>query len=213
MPGAGAERDDDLARDRRSAQRPERHAGRLREGRREPATGRPSAERPASERPGRREARRDEVRRDEGRRDEARRDEGPRDEARPDEDRRAPARRPAREPATPDSASASVPDRAADGAGEHDTAARGRVRTAREAVARAAHHVQDLTGGEPEGVTSLERTGDGWRVDIEVVESRRIPDSTDILAVYRVEVDEEGELVSYRRAGRYYRGRAQEGEP
>jgi hypothetical protein len=68
--------------------------------------------------------------------------------------------------------------------------------------------VEELTGEQPEGVTSLERSEDGWEVGIEVVETHRIPDSTDILAVYRVEVDEEGELVSYHRDRRYYRGRA-----
>jgi hypothetical protein len=70
--------------------------------------------------------------------------------------------------------------------------------------------VQELTGEQAEGVTSLERSEDGWRVGIEVVETHRIPDSTDILAVYRVEVDEEGELVPHHRERRYYRGRADE---
>lgn len=80
--------------------------------------------------------------------------------------------------------------------------------TARKAARYAALHVRELTGEPPEGVTSLERSEDGWEVGIEVVETHRIPDSTDILAVYRVAVDEDGELVSYHRDRRYYRGRA-----
>ncbi|TMU89518.1 gas vesicle protein [Streptomyces sp. DASNCL29] len=80
---------------------------------------------------------------------------------------------------------------------------------ARDAARSAARHVRGLTGRAPEGVTSLERTEDGWTVGIEVVETHRIPDSTDILAEYRVELDDRGELVSYRRAERYYRGRAE----
>jgi Gas vesicle synthesis protein GvpO len=83
--------------------------------------------------------------------------------------------------------------------------------TARDAAQRAARHVRELTGLDPEGVTSLARTKDGWRVGVEVVESRRVPDSTDILAVYRVEVDTDGELISYDRDDRYYRGRADKG--
>ncbi|MCC9307828.1 gas vesicle protein [Kitasatospora sp. RB6PN24] len=79
---------------------------------------------------------------------------------------------------------------------------------AAEAAAKAAAQVQTLTGRGPEGVTALERTGDGWRIGIEVLETRRIPDSTDILAVYEVMLDEDGDLVSYRRESRYYRGRA-----
>ncbi|GAA0969692.1 gas vesicle protein GvpO [Streptomyces rhizosphaericus] len=80
---------------------------------------------------------------------------------------------------------------------------------ARDAARSAARHVRGLTGRAPEGVTSLERTEDGWTIGIEVVETHRIPDSTDILAEYRVELDDRGELVSYRRTERYYRGRAE----
>jgi gas vesicle protein GvpO len=81
---------------------------------------------------------------------------------------------------------------------------------ARKAAQYAASHVAEMTGREPEGVTSLERIDSGWRVGIEVLETHRIPDSTDILAVYRVEIDDEGELLSYRRSQRYYRGHAEE---
>ncbi|MCQ0011525.1 gas vesicle protein [Actinomadura madurae] len=41
------------------------------------------------------------------------------------------------------------------------------------------------------------------------METRRIPDSADILAVYDTEVDADGELVAYRRARRYPRGRVE----
>ncbi|WAP54292.1 gas vesicle protein GvpO [Streptomyces sp. S465] len=80
---------------------------------------------------------------------------------------------------------------------------------ARAAARRAAHHVAQLTGRDPEGVTSLEHREDGWAIGIEVVETHRIPDSTDILAEYRVELDDHGELVTYRRTERYPRGRAE----
>ncbi len=78
---------------------------------------------------------------------------------------------------------------------------------AAEAAGRAAAQVQAMTGRSPEGVTSVERTEDGWRIGIEVVESRRIPDSTDVLAVYRVDLDHDGELLAYHRENRYHRGR------
>ncbi|MFC8719931.1 gas vesicle protein GvpO, partial [Kitasatospora sp. NPDC057198] len=85
---------------------------------------------------------------------------------------------------------------------------------AAEAAGRAAAQVRAMTGRSPEGVTSLERTEEGWRIGVEVVESRRIPDSTDILAVYRVDLDRDGELLAYRRENRYHRGRTpdEEGE-
>ena len=80
---------------------------------------------------------------------------------------------------------------------------------ARQAAAAAAQDVRELTGSRPEGLTSLEHTDDGWRIGVEVLESRRIPDSTDILAEYRVGLDRDGALVSYRRERRYHRGRVE----
>ncbi|MGW4698042.1 gas vesicle protein GvpO [Kitasatospora cineracea] len=78
---------------------------------------------------------------------------------------------------------------------------------AAEAAGRAAAQVRAMTGRSPEGVTSVERIEDGWRIGVEVVESHRIPDSTDILAVYRVDLDHDGDLLAYRRESRYPRGR------
>jgi len=79
-------------------------------------------------------------------------------------------------------------------------------RTASQIAALAARQLLDLTGREVEGITGLERTDDGWKVQVEVVEVRRIPDTTDVLALYEVEVDGDGELEAYHRLRRYTRG-------
>jgi hypothetical protein len=71
----------------------------------------------------------------------------------------------------------------------------------------ALRQITELTGKEPEGVTGVERGEDGWVVGVEVVEDRRVPSSTDILATYEIELDTDGELMSYRRVRRYPRGR------
>ena len=78
--------------------------------------------------------------------------------------------------------------------------------TASQVAARAAQQLLELTGKGVEGVTGLERTDDGWTVKVEVVEVRRIPDTTDVLALYEVQVDEDGDLMGYRRLRRYARG-------
>jgi hypothetical protein len=64
----------------------------------------------------------------------------------------------------------------------------------------------DLTGYDVEGVTGIERTDDGWKIQVETVELRRIPDTTDVLAIYEVTVDSRGDLQGYRRIDRYSRG-------
>jgi hypothetical protein len=74
-------------------------------------------------------------------------------------------------------------------------------------VAQAAQRqLLELTGKEPEGVTGLQRGDEGWTVQVEVVEVRRIPNTTDVLATYEVEMSTDGELSSYRRVRRYARG-------
>jgi hypothetical protein len=72
--------------------------------------------------------------------------------------------------------------------------------------------IVELTGKQPSGVTSLERTEDGWLVGVEVVEDRRIPSSADILALYIAQISEDGTLEGYHRARRYQRGRGDSGE-
>jgi len=76
-----------------------------------------------------------------------------------------------------------------------------------EAARRAVQRVEALTGIEPEGVVSLEPHDQGWRIGVEVVEMERIPNSTDVMAVYQVDLDQGGGLIGYQRAERHYRGR------
>lgn len=66
--------------------------------------------------------------------------------------------------------------------------------------------VAELTGKEPAGVASVERSEEGWTVGVEVIEDRRIPSSTDVLALYQADLAGDGELVGYRRIRRYKRG-------
>ncbi|MEU0567006.1 gas vesicle protein GvpO [Nonomuraea sp. NPDC005983] len=67
-------------------------------------------------------------------------------------------------------------------------------------------HIADLTSREIEGVTRVMPEDEGWLVDVEVVEDRRVPSSGDILALYEAELDMEGNLLAYRRLRRYRRG-------
>ena len=76
------------------------------------------------------------------------------------------------------------------------------VRVAR----RAAEVVGVLTGRHPESVISMERRDGDWCIGVEVIETRRIPDSADILATYEVLLSTAGDVLSYRRTRRYTRG-------
>ena len=82
------------------------------------------------------------------------------------------------------------------------------TRSPAEVARRAMQELADLVGSDPERVIGLERADEGWRIEIEIVETRRIPDTADVLAVYEVEADRMGRLTGYRRTQRYQRGRA-----
>jgi hypothetical protein len=84
--------------------------------------------------------------------------------------------------------------------------------SAAEAGREGLRQVTELTGKDPEGVSGVQRSQDGWLVTVDVVEDRRIPSSTDILSTYETEIDDDGELLSYRRVRRYSRGRGDNGE-
>jgi hypothetical protein len=79
-------------------------------------------------------------------------------------------------------------------------------------AARAAmSQLELLTNREAEGIVAIEKNDDGgWKVVVEVVENRRVPNSTDVLAEYDVVLDRDGELTSYSRGSRYVRGRSRE---
>ncbi|MER7081496.1 gas vesicle protein GvpO [Saccharopolyspora kobensis] len=103
------------------------------------------------------------------------------------------------------------PRRTGPGGAEGDREARRRPALKAGDIAQLAlRQVRDLTGKDTEGVTSLERSETGWLVAVEVVEAHRIPNTTDIMAVYEAELDDEGELISYRRIDRYARGQGEQ---
>ena len=83
--------------------------------------------------------------------------------------------------------------------------------TAAQAAQAALRQIADLTGKQVEGIIGVGPAEEGWVVGIEVVEDRRIPSSSDILATYEAGLDMDGELLSYRRIGRYPRGRGDRG--
>jgi hypothetical protein len=70
--------------------------------------------------------------------------------------------------------------------------------------------VEELTGYEPEAVTALEWDGEFWRITVDALELARIPSTMDVIGCYVVQLDEQGTLRGYKRAGRFVRGQAGE---
>ncbi|MFC7154460.1 gas vesicle protein GvpO, halophile-type [Halomarina halobia] len=66
----------------------------------------------------------------------------------------------------------------------------------------------DLIGYPLDGIAAIERAngGEEWSVLVEVIERRSIPDTSDIIGEYRVDLSGGGEVQSYRRVRRFRRG-------
>jgi hypothetical protein len=64
----------------------------------------------------------------------------------------------------------------------------------------------ELTGQEPERVSGMRAAENGWSLLADVVELERIPSTTTVMATYRVDVDEDGNLRGYERLRRFVRG-------
>ncbi|MFI5659914.1 gas vesicle protein [Streptomyces sp. NPDC051684] len=77
-----------------------------------------------------------------------------------------------------------------------------------EAIREAREQLAELTGKPIESVSTFNATDDGWRLEVEVLELSRVPDTMSLLASYEVTLDDAGLLTGYRRLGRYERGRA-----
>ena len=83
---------------------------------------------------------------------------------------------------------------------------------ARAVIDRAREQLEELLDRRVETVSSLERTHNGWVASLEVVEFSRIPESTDVLASYEMELDDDLNLRRYQQVRRYHRGRTDRGD-
>jgi hypothetical protein len=93
-------------------------------------------------------------------------------------------------------------------AGSSDNGRLSAVELARAAMTA----LEQLTGYNPEAATALEWDGesDCWRVTVEVLELARVPNTTDVIGAYEVQLDSHGALHGYRRLRRFSRGEARE---
>jgi hypothetical protein len=80
-----------------------------------------------------------------------------------------------------------------------------------EIATQARELLRSVRGVEAESVSGIGRTPNGWKVTLEVVELRRIPESTDVLASYEVELDGGGDFLGFERGRRYSRSQAADG--
>ena len=81
-----------------------------------------------------------------------------------------------------------------------------------EIAEQAKEQLAELTGLEPGTVSALRKDEEGWHINVDMVEMKYIPDTGDVLAIYEALLDDEGNLIHYRRTRRYHRGQLMDEE-
>lgn len=77
-------------------------------------------------------------------------------------------------------------------------------------VVLAKEELSRINGLEADRVSSVVNEPDGWHVTVELIELKRIPPSTDVIAAYDAVFAPDGALVSYHRSRRYLRDQMSE---
>ena len=80
-----------------------------------------------------------------------------------------------------------------------------------EIVKKAQEDFARLSKIPVDGVIGLSKTEEGWVVLLEALERRAIPDTMDVLGMYEVRLDSEGNLLGFERKKLRKRGETEEG--
>jgi hypothetical protein len=76
----------------------------------------------------------------------------------------------------------------------------------REAIAKVKKDLAAITNLELNGMVGVSKEGDEWKITIELIERKSIPDTSDILGVYEVRLDDAGEITGFSRVRLRRRG-------
>jgi len=82
---------------------------------------------------------------------------------------------------------------------------------ANEVIEKARQEFVGLGKTPADGITGLSKTEEGWTVLLEALERKAIPDTMDVLGLYELRLDNEGNLLCLDRKKLRKRGETQEG--
>jgi hypothetical protein len=77
---------------------------------------------------------------------------------------------------------------------------------AQEVITKARGHIVAIGKKSNDGVTGISKKDDGWTVSMEVLERKGIPDTMDILGLYEIVLNNDGDLLSLERKNLRKRG-------
>lgn len=73
-------------------------------------------------------------------------------------------------------------------------------------IRKASEELRDLTGLQVVSVVSMSQGETGWRLGVELLEREAVPDTMDVLAIYDVQLNDDGGVKAFERKALRHRG-------
>jgi len=65
---------------------------------------------------------------------------------------------------------------------------------------------KELLKKEPESISAIEKSEKGWKVQVDVLERKAIPDKFDLLKIFEFELNENGKILGFKQIKKIQRG-------
>ena len=66
--------------------------------------------------------------------------------------------------------------------------------------------IKELLEKEPESISSIEKSEKGWKVQVEVLERKAVPDKFDLLKIFEFNLNENGKILGFKQIKKIQRG-------
>lgn len=66
--------------------------------------------------------------------------------------------------------------------------------------------IRKLLNKEPESISSIEKTNEGWKVSCDVLDKKSIPETYDLLKIFEFVTDKEAKVISFKQLKKIRRG-------
>ncbi len=66
--------------------------------------------------------------------------------------------------------------------------------------------IRKLLNKEPESISSIEKTNEGWKVLCDVLDKKSIPETYDLLKIFEFVTDKEAKVTSFKQLRKIRRG-------
>lgn len=75
-----------------------------------------------------------------------------------------------------------------------------------EVQKKAMPQIKELLKKEPESISSIEKSGEGWTLHCDVLEKKSVPETYDLLRIYEFKLDKNAKITEFKQLRKIRRG-------